>query len=389
MAAKYIWLGTCLVVRRINGLRPVGAGFMSEQFAEKTEQPTQRKLDDAIKRGSIPRSPEVQTVFVFLAAALALILFGRETWKHLTLTMSGIFGHLNEWQVSINLLPGQSINAALTVAQCVGPIVFAIMLGGLIAGCIQTRFQTASEALTPNWDRLDPAQGFQRLFSMQSAVATSLACLKLAVIIFVIYGEFRKLLSDPVFFQTVDVARIAGFLAESSLKVFLRITLVLVFLAAIDYGYQWWKHHKEMMMTKEEVKEEMKGSEANPHVRSAQKRRRRSLSFRKTLLEVPKADVVVTNPTHLAVALRYDSKTMKAPQVVAKGSRLHALKIKEIAGQHQVPVVENKPLARMIYKYGRVGGEVPAQFFVAVAEILAWVYRVNRYKYYTQGNQVS
>jgi flagellar biosynthetic protein FlhB len=138
------------------------------------------------------------------------------------------------------------------------------------------------------------------------------------------------------------------------------------------------------MMTKEEVKEELKNMEGNPHVKARQRRRRTAKTQRQMLQEVPKADVVLTNPTHLAIALRYDRKTMKAPRIVAKGSRLNALKIREIATQHQVPIMENKPLARMLFKHGRVGGEIPAELYAAVAEVLAWVYRVNRFRYYRE-----
>jgi flagellar biosynthetic protein FlhB len=140
-------------------------------------------------------------------------------------------------------------------------------------------------------------------------------------------------------------------------------------------------------MTKQEVKDESKHTEGNPQVKAQQRRRRLAITKRKMLAEVPKADVVVTNPTHIAVALRYDKKTMKAPVIVAKGTRLNALRIREIARQYQVPIIENKPLARLMFKYGRVGGEIPAQFYAVVAEVLAWVYRVNAYRYYREQSQ--
>jgi flagellar biosynthetic protein FlhB len=135
------------------------------------------------------------------------------------------------------------------------------------------------------------------------------------------------------------------------------------------------------------VKDEAKSSEGNPMIKSA-RRRRRATSQRKMLAAVPKADVILVNPTHIAIALQYDRKTMKAPKIVAKGTRLNALRIREIATQHQVPIVENKPLARMMFKYGKVGGEIPAQLFGAVAEILAYVYRINRYRYYAEQNHI-
>jgi flagellar biosynthetic protein FlhB len=141
------------------------------------------------------------------------------------------------------------------------------------------------------------------------------------------------------------------------------------------------------MMTRQEVKDDLKSAEGNPQVKARQRRRRNVKTVRQMLIDVPKADVIVTNPTHLAIALRYDRKSMKAPRIVAKGSRLNALKIREIAAQHQVPIVENKPLARLMFKYGKVGGEIPAQLYSAVAEVLAYVYRVNRYRYYAEQNQ--
>jgi flagellar biosynthetic protein FlhB len=140
------------------------------------------------------------------------------------------------------------------------------------------------------------------------------------------------------------------------------------------------------MMSKEEVKDELKNQEGDPKMKARLRRRRQAVSYRKMLAEVPRADVVVTNPTHLAVALRYDRKSMGAPRIVAKGSRLNALRIREIARQHQIPIIENKPLARLMFKYGKVGGEIPAQLYVAVAEILAYVYRTNAYRYYREQN---
>ncbi|MBP9900997.1 MAG: EscU/YscU/HrcU family type III secretion system export apparatus switch protein, partial [Verrucomicrobia bacterium] len=162
----------------------------------------------------------------------------------------------------------------------------------------------------------------------------------------------------------------------------------LAVIAALDYTYQFWRTNRDLMMTKEEVKEEMKNSEGNPQMKARQRRRRAVKTVRQMLLDVPKADVVVTNPTHFAIALRYDRKTMKAPRIVAKGTRLNALRIREIATRNQVPIVENKPLARMMFKYGKVGGEIPAQLYAAVAEILAYVYRINRYRYYAEQNHV-
>ena len=357
--------------------------------AEKTELPTQRKLEDAQKRGQIPRSAEIQTLMVLLGGLLSLLFFGGEMWRLLAGALMGTLGHLHDTQVTPSSLQGYAIQASLLLVRCVGPVVLATMIGGLLAGGLQSRFQTASEALQVNWDRLNPATGFQRVFSMRSAVPTLIAFVKLVVIILLTYSTVQLVLGDPIFSTTVALTRLAEYMAESSVKLFTRILLALAVVAAADYGYQCWRHWQDMMMTREELKEETKNQEGNPQMKAGRRRFLLTMSKRKMLAEVPHADVVITNPTHYAVALRYDRRTMKAPKVVAKGVRLNALRIKDVAREHQVPMLENKPLARLLYKYGKVGGEVPAQLYVAVAEVLAWVYRTNPYRYYAAENQTE
>jgi flagellar biosynthetic protein FlhB len=357
---------------------------MNDQSGEKTEKPTAKRLEDALKKGQIARSPEVQTVFVLGGAMLALGFSGRETWRLMAETTASMLGHLHNTALTINSMQGYTISAALVLGQCVGPVMAATVTGGLLAGGIQTRFRTTSDALGVNWERLNPVEGVKRLFSMRSTVSTGLGILKLSVVIGLCYSVIKGILADPIFYSSVDVARIAGFMAESSFKIILQVGMALIVLAAADYGYKFWQTNQDLKMTKEELKEETKNTEGNPLIKGQQRRRRYSISKRKMLAEVPKADVVVTNPTHIAVALRYDRKTMKAPKIVAKGIRLNACQIREIALLHQVPVVENIALARLMFKYGRVGGEIPAQLYAAVAEILAWVYRVNAYRYYRE-----
>ncbi len=360
---------------------------MSEQTGEKTEQPTPRRLEEALKKGQIARSAEVQTAFVLLGGVAALTFSGHEIWQQLVNATTTSLAHLHDTPVSRDMLQGYTIAGFMVVLKCVGPVVLATALAGLLAGAIQNRFNTASEALNPNWERLNPVEGFKRLFSARMFAPTAISIAKFSIIVALTYSEVRSILDDPIFRTSVDVGRMAGFLAQASLTIFLRVSLALLVIAAGDYGYQWWRTQQDLMMTKDELKEEMKSSEGNPQVKAAQRRRKRSSRKAKELADVPTADVVVTNPTHIAVALRYDRKRMRAPMVVAKGIRLNAQRIREIAQQHQVPIIENKPVARMLFKHARVGGEVPAQLYAAVAEILAWVYRVNRYRYYAEQNQ--
>lgn len=357
-------------------------------FAEKTEQPTQRKLEEAQQKGQIPRSPEVQTTLVLLGGLTAMVFFGRETWMVLATTLAGSLGHLHETPVTLNSMQGLMARIGILLLHAAGPIVLSAMIGGLLAGAMQSRFSTASEALALNWERLNPVEGLKRIFSFGSAMPTAISAVKMVVICGLTYSTVREVVTDPIFTSTVSLDRVGAFLAESCLKIFTRVLMALAVVAGADYGYQWWKNHKEMMMTREEVKEESKSQEGNQQIKAGRRRLLKN-SQRRMLQEVPAADVVITNPTHIAIALRYDRRTMRAPRIIAKGIRLNAARIRQVAQAHQVPIIENKPLARLLFKHGQVDGEIPAELFLAVAEILAFVYRQNPYRYYSATNQAA
>lgn len=362
---------------------------MSEHAGEKTEQPTPKKLEEALKKGQVARSAEIQTAFALLAGLAVLSMTGRGLWQQLATVMSMSLGHLHDTVLSAGSLQGYAISGAIWFGKLVGPIVLTILLTGLLVGSVQNRFNTASEALGFHWEKINPAAGFGRLFSGRQAVPTILSVLKLTVIGLLTWSQVRAVLNDPIFTTAVSLNHVGAFMADAGWKICLRVVLALGVIAAVDYGYQWWRNHRDLMMTKDEVKDEMKNTEGNPMVKSARRRMRAMSSKRKMLAEVPHADVVLVNPTHIAIALRYDRKTMKAPKIVAKGIRLNAQRIREIAEKHQIPIMENKPLARLMFKYGKVGSEIPAQLYAAVAEVLAWVYRVNRYRYFAEQNAAA
>jgi flagellar biosynthesis protein FlhB len=361
---------------------------MAEQTTgEKTEQPTPRRLEDAIKKGQIARSAEVQTVFVLFGFLAAITFTGQEIWKQFVSVMVMTLGHLYDTSITTNSLQGYGVSSVFVLLKCVGPVILGTATAGLIAGGIQNRFNTASEVLTPDWTRISPVAGFRRIFSVRTAVPTLVGLVKFTFILAVTYSEIRSVVNDPIFTSAVSSERLAQFLGETCLRILIRVSIGLLIIAVADYCYQFWRTQRDLMMTKQELKDELKNSEVSQRIKSA-RRKRRNITKAQALAEIPKADVVVTNPTHIAIALRYDRKSMRAPKVVAKGIRLNAQKIREIAQQHQVPIFENKPLARMLFKHGRVGGEIPAELYAAVAEILAWVYRVNRYRYYAEQNQI-
>src|ERR1700722_8960202 len=299
-----------------------------EPSGEKTEQATQKRLEQAFNKGQVARSAEVQTVFVLMAALTAIAFSGGETWRLLAHTQVSIFSHLHDTPIALNVMQGYAINAAMVLGHCVWTVMAATVTGGLLAGGIQTRLRVSPEALQLNWARLNPVEGFKRTFSTRAAVPTGISALKLSVIVGLTYGVIKSILEDPIFHSSVDVARIAEFMAQSSFRIVPRASMAMIALAGTDYGYQYWRTNQDMMMTKQEVKDESKDSEGNPQVKAQQRRKRKANTKRKMLAEVPKADVIVVNPIHIAVALRYDRKTMKAPKIVAKGSRLNAEQIK-------------------------------------------------------------
>ena len=209
---------------------------MSDQAGEKTENATNKHLEEALSKGQVARSPEVQTVFVLGGALLALGMTGGEMWRTMAQSCMSTLGHLNDTAVTLDAMQGYAITGALALAHCVLPVMAATVTGGLLAGGIQTRFRASPEALNVNWERLNPAEGFKRLFSMRSTVATCLGIVKLTVVIALCYNVIMKILSDPIFYSSVDVARIAGFMAESSFRIVLQVGVALILLAAADYG---------------------------------------------------------------------------------------------------------------------------------------------------------
>jgi flagellar biosynthetic protein FlhB len=257
-----------------------------------------------------------------------------------------------------------------------------LLVGSLTAGFSQAGFVIATEAMEPRWSILNPVTGFSRIFSLSSLVRTLSAVLKVAFIILVCQGTVRELLKTELFYRPASGSELISFLLQATFSIGWRFTIAMIVIAVADYAYQHWQHEKNLRMTKEDVKEENKQSEPNPLVRGKLRGKmkefflKRLKHVRPMLKEVPRATVVITNPTHVAVALRYDRASMKAPHVVAKGLRLMAERIKECARQNHVPIVENRSLARGLYRKCSVGYEIPPVYFAPVAAVLAQIFRL-------------
>jgi len=347
-----------------------------------TEQPTDKKLQDAVAEGNFAKTPDIQVVFVLVAAFSVVSFYGREQTETVVSIAVGIFGGLARYQISAAAIGQWAGVCATTMLGLMMPMCVTCAAAGALAAGLQSRFQLSPKVLEFKFTRLDPIKGFQRIFSGQAWVKLGTDALKLFLIATILWQALKRILSDPLFYTPVAPNRLGTFMEESFMTILGRCIMALGGIAAINYLYQQRRVHSDLMMTKHEVKEENRQQDGDPRVRSARRQMARRLLQKQMLSAVPTADVVVTNPTHFAVALKYQRGADKAPIVLAKGERLFALRIKAIAAENDVPMVENKPVARMLFKYGKVGKPIPAELYKAVAEILAFVYKTHRYYFH-------
>jgi flagellar biosynthetic protein FlhB len=361
----------------------------SESGQEKTEMPTPKKLQQLMEQGQFARSEEIQTLVLLVAALLILTIMAPKIVETFRIYMIGTFQQLGTIRVTPESWQGIFGQFFITAGTLILPVMIAGFLAGLFGSGSQSRFRPSPKAIEPKFDKLNPLSGFKRIFSSQSVAKLVVSLMKFVVIFGFTYPALKGVLDDPVFYTATDLLHLLAFMGDTAQTVGVRVIAGMVIIAACDYAYKHWKNEEDSKMTKQEVKDEGKQVEGNLQVKGELRRRRRQMLMETLNTEVPQADVIVTNPTHLAIALKYDREAMGAPRVVAKGARYNALRIREIARKNEVPIVENKPVARLLFKNCKVGKEIIPDLYAAVAEILAYVYRTNRYKYYKRGHQVS
>lgn len=345
---------------------------------EKTEEPTARRLQDAREKGDIARSMEVPSAAVLLASLLTLYLLNDFNMHTYSTVLRYYLGHLH----SIKLLPDQlgplSRQGLWFVLLLCGPLMLAVVLVGLLGNFVQFGFLFSTEKLVPKFSNISPIEGIKRMFSMQMLVNTLKSFAKVILVGYVSYHEVMVALPQINPLMDQSAWQIGAFVGKISFNIFLKAALVLSVLAALDYAFQRYDFKKKMRMTKQELKEEAKQTEGDPHVKGRIRSIQMEMARRRMMEEVPKADVVITNPTRLAVALKYDSVAMAAPVVVAKGAGVIAHRIKELAKENGIPLVEDKPLARALFKAVKLNEAIPENLFQAVAEVLAYVYSLKR-----------
>ena len=343
---------------------------------ERTERPTTRRLEKAREEGQVPRSPELSAAAVLLISAASLRLLGGSIGSRLLeLMRSGLSVSPAEAMDPGLALPALSAELLRALVVC-APVLGLTMIAALVAPLALGGWNLSFGALAPDFSRLDPIAGFGRFFSVRGAVELAKALAKFVVVaviaVAVLHKQTPQLLSLGAAPLAVGIAQAASLASDALLAVSGGLALI----AAIDVPYQLWQHSKKLSMTREEIREEMKESEGTPEVKGRIRRMQREIARRRMMHEVPKADVVVVNPTHFAVALRYDESRMRAPLVVAKGTDLVAARIREIATEHSVPVFEAPPLARALYHSVEIGNEIPTTLYVAVAQVLTYIYQL-------------
>jgi flagellar biosynthesis protein FlhB len=354
---------------------------MAESNFEKTEQPTPRRRAEAREEGNVARSSDLTAALSLLAAMLMLYYFGIKLLAGMRLVTEAMLSSaMADNPTRANDVGPMLAYAGRVTVESLAPVALGLMAVTLLATVGQVGFLITGKPLMPDFSRLSPLRGLKNMTDVRAGVRLIMALLKVGLIAamaaWFIYGDLPRILS----LGRLDVMPMFGESCGLIFSLAMKLAVVLLVLAVLDYAFQWWKREQDLRMSRQELKEEMKRMEGDPLMKQRRTRVARQLALQRIGQAVPKADVVVTNPTHFAVALQYDGETMKAPKVVAKGADFMAMRIRQLAVRHGVPMVERKELARALYRTVEIGQEVPPQFYNAVAEILAYVYRLSERK---------
>ncbi len=349
----------------------------AEDESSKTEEPTGKRLDEAREKGQVASTRELNHWMMFMGATLGFSFLGAHIWRSLTGAMLPFIERPHEFSVEGGGIQQILAFAVMEPLKAILPLFAVLMVAAVAAQLLQNGFLVSAEPLIPKFSKINPASGFKRLFSFNSVFEFLKGLIKISIVgtvcWFTLKGEIEDL-SRFVEYELVDIGRVMLALA---MKVMVAVIAVMTVIAGLDYLYQRFQHFKRLRMSKQEIKDEYKQSEGDPVVKGRIKQLRMERARRRMMTAIPKATVVVTNPTHYAVALRYDEETA-APICVAKGVDLVAQKIREVATENEVPIVENRPLARALYASVEIDDEIPPEHYKAVAEVISYVMNLKR-----------
>ncbi|ALP35013.1 flagellar biosynthetic protein FlhB [Paenibacillus sp. IHB B 3084] len=343
---------------------------------EKTEKATPKKKQDARQKGQVAKSMELPAAGVLLVTFFCLMIFGGYFKDHAVRLFRDIFVNRLSMEVTPNTTMLMMGEYGVQIMIMLAPIFIGAIVIGVAANYMQIGFLLTGEGITPKFSKIDPIKGFKNIFSMRSLVEFLKSVLKMTVIGYLVYSVLWKTKADLPKLAEMSGDQMLSFTASLTMELGLKIGVVLFVLAVLDYMYQRYEHEKNLKMSKQDIKDEYKKMEGDPLIKGKIRERQRRMAMQRMMQEVPNADVIITNPTHFAVALKYDGSEMEAPQIIAKGQDYVALRIKEIAKQNGVITMENKPLARALFQRAEIGDAIPADLFQAVAEVLAYVYKL-------------
>lgn len=348
-----------------------------ENKDERTEEATGKKRQDTREKGRVSKSQDFNAAALLLFGFMAVYLLGSTTFRQLSAMFRTIFSNASLVEINSAAIHYFAVKIFAFLGLSLLPMLGMLMVIGIISNVAQFGFLFSGEALQPKWSKLDPISGIKRvMISTHSLVEMGKGFFKTLIVGIVAYKVIDNLLAEAITLVDTDIEYIGSFLVSASAEVVIKVGIAFGAIAAFDYFYQKFEFNKNIRMTKQEVKEEFKTSEGDPLIKGRIKTIQRQIAYKRMMTDVPKADVVITNPTHFAVALKYQSGKMNAPKVVAKGADLIAQKIKEIAKNSGVPIVEDKLLAQALYKSVDIGDQIPDKLFHAVAQILAYIYRL-------------
>jgi flagellar biosynthetic protein FlhB len=355
---------------------------LAEQAQDKTEEPTPHKLQEARKKGQVVKSKEVTTAVLVIVAYKVFGAFADDIWYRIVNFGNDVFMQLEHVGKTMNLGSAVELTryAINTLLLALLPVLLTVFLTTIIIEALQTQFVFSLESMKVDLNKLNPMNGLKRIFSVKGFVQILITLIKIILVAMIVWGVIKKNLPVIITAMTMTPWNIMLFVGSMVMQIATKVGIFYLAIAVIDYFYQKQEFHKSMMMTKQEVKEEYKRLEGDPTIKQAQRQKQREMSQKRQQGAVPGADVVVTNPIHLACAIRYNANIDKAPVLVAKGKRLIAQEIKDIAEEHYIPIVENEVLARKIFDSAEAGDQIPPELYRAVAEILAFVYKLGRNK---------
>ncbi len=353
---------------------------------EKTEPATAKKLDDARKEGQVAKSQELSSAISLIALFVVLKIFvsfvGERFLGMFQLIYNKIPDIIDESAGGLSVFMAGKVlgNVLLTILTTMAPFLAVGFVMALLSNVLQIKWKVTTKPMRPKFSKINPLSGFKRIFSKDSLFELVKSIVKVALIIYVAYTSIKDHQNDLFLLYDIPLLQVVLLVGTIVIDTGLKISLIYIFIGIADFVYQKHKFKEDMKMTKQEVKDEFKNTEGNPEIKGRQRSKMREASQRRMMQSLPSADVVITNPTHYAVAIKYDAQQHSAPVVLAKGEDFLAQKIKEVAKENNVEIVENKPLARMLYANVDVGQEVPPELYQAVAEVLAFVYslRENR-----------